>query len=330
MYERDFSKIVASNPSTKHYWNYDIFTHVSSLPKAELDPEFAKQQEDSLKFEKYEVAVGDTIFTSKHYLVVESIAKQPQHPDYHAEKGDLAFGLKLRAHSLDDTASYTAEPMLYLRMGKGGFTLPAVVNPLQMKIRLTEASMEKMLKLEEALQYTNFGVKEGGEFEYKGYKIRFTGAEREVKHPAYVPEPGDIAVAAVLEITPPAFANATAGKPAIPTSGTGLPSVAATATPVYLIRSNQTYSLKDEAPQFGLHFRFDNIDPKAGVLTIGVAQASSEQRRIPMEIAENITRSDYIVLEAILFPGINLVWIGSIMMMTGLGIALWRRLTTSV
>jgi cytochrome c-type biogenesis protein CcmF len=64
------------------------------------------------------------------------------------------------------------------------------------------------------------------------------------------------------------------------------------------------------------------------VLTIGVAQATEEQRKIPVEIAEDAPRSDYIVLEAILFPGINLVWIGSIMMMIGLGIALWRRLTT--
>ncbi|HRI62442.1 MAG TPA: cytochrome c assembly protein, partial [Saprospiraceae bacterium] len=311
MYDRDLSKIVASNPSTKHYWNYDIFTHVSSLPKAELDPEFAKQQEDSLKFDKYEAAVGDTIFTRKHYLVVEGISKQPQHPDYHAEKGDLAFGLQLRVHSLDDPKSYPAEPMLYLRMGKGGFTLPANVSSLQMKIRLTEASMEKMLKLENELKYTNFGVKEGDVFEFKGYKIRFAGIDRDVKHPGYKAEEGDIAVGAVLEITPPATATATA-----------------TATPIYLIRGNQPFSLKDEAPQFGLHFRFENIDPKAGVMTIGAAQADNEQRKIPLEIAENVARSDYIVLEAILFPGINLVWIGAIMMMIGLAIALWRRLTT--
>jgi len=77
-----------------------------------------------------------------------------------------------------------------------------------------------------------------------------------------------------------------------------------------------------------LHFRFENIDPKAGVLTIGVAQADNAQRKIPIEIAENVARSDYIVLEAILFPGINFVWLGSIMMMLGLGVALWRRLSS--
>ncbi|MCW5921250.1 MAG: cytochrome c biogenesis protein CcsA [Saprospiraceae bacterium] len=307
MYERDFSKVVASNPSTKHYWNYDIFTHVSSLPKAELDPEYAKQQEDSLKFVQYEAAVGDTIFTEKHYFVVEELTKQPQHPDYHPQKGDLAFGLKLHAYAKDSPTPHRAEPMLYLRMGKGGFTLPVMLGTLQVKIRLTEASMEKILKLEEELRYTNFGVQEGSEFQYNGYRIRFAGADRAVKHPAYSPEPDDIAVGAILDITAPDGSKTTA-------------------TPVYLIRGNQPFSLKDEVPQHGLHFRFENIDPKAGVLTIGVAQASPAQRRIPVQIAEDAPRSDYIVLEAILFPGINFVWLGSITMLLGLCIALWRRL----
>ena len=143
-----------------------------------------------------------------------------------------------------------------------------------------------------------------------GHKIRFAGAERGGSRSSA--GAGDIAVGAVLEITAPNGQKATA-------------------TPVYLIRGNQPFSLKDEAPEFGLHFRFENIDPKAGALTIGIAQASNEQRKIPVEIAEGIARSDdNIVLEAILFPGINLVWICLIMMMLGLGIALWRRLSQEV
>lgn len=307
MYDRQFTKVVASNPSTQHYWNYDIFTHVSSLPKAELDPEFAKQQEDSLRWEKYEAVVGDTIFTKKHFVVVESITKTPIHPDYEPAKGDLAFGLKMRARSLDDPNAYIAEPMLYLRISQGGFTLPATIGQLQMKIRLTEASMEKLFQSEEQLKYTNFGVKENASFVYEGYTIRFTGAEKEVKHPSYVAQEGDIAVGAGLEITAPDGQKANA-------------------TPVYLIRGNRPFSLKDEVPAFGLHFRFDNIDPKAGVLTIGVAQMDDEARKIPIEIAENAQRSDYIVLEAIIFPGINLVWIGSISMLIGLAISFWRRM----
>lgn len=306
MYDRQFSKVVANNPSTQHYWNYDVFTLVSSLPKGELDPEFAKQREDSLKYNRYEAVVGDTIFTQNHYLVVDEVTKTPQHPEYRAEKGDLAVGLKLRAFALGDSKAYPANPMLYLRPAKGGFSLHADIGQLQMKIRLNEASMEHVFKSEEALKYTNFDVKEGDVFDYQGYKINFANVIKEVQHPSYAPEPGDIAVAAGLEITSPD------GKKA-------------EAAPVYLIRNSQPFSLKDEAPSLGLHFRFENIDPKAGVLTIGVARTPENQPGIPIEIAENAARSDYIVLEAIIFPGINLVWLGSIMMLLGLVIGLWNR-----
>ncbi|MFN0176792.1 MAG: cytochrome c biogenesis protein CcsA [Saprospiraceae bacterium] len=306
MYDRQFSKVVANNPSTQHYWNYDVFTLVSSLPKAELDPEFAKKQEDSLKYERYEALVGDTIFTKKHYLVVESVTKTPKHPEYRAEKGDLAVGLNLRAYALGDPKAYPAAPMLYLRSTKGGFSLHSDIGPLQMKIRMNEASMEHILKAEDALKYTNFDVKEGSIFEFNGYQISFAKVIKDVEHPSYAPESGDIAVAAGLEIKAPDGRKAKAA-------------------PVYLIRDSQPFSLKDEAPSMGLHFRFENIDPKVGVLTIGVAETPANQSGIPIEIAENVTRSDYIVLEAIIFPGINLVWLGSIMMLFGIALSFWKR-----
>ncbi len=309
MYDRQFSKIVASNPSTQHYWGYDIFTHVSSLPKGELDPEYARQQEDSLKYAPYEAIVGDTIFTKKHYVIVEALTKKPTHHDYVPEKGDLAFGLKLRAYDLISQKNYAAEPMMYLRPGKGGFALPAAVNLLQMRFRLTEESLQKIFSVEQELKFTKFPLKEGQAFQYKGYTVQFVSVSRDVKHPNYTPESGDIAVAAQLNITAPDGRQYQA-------------------TPVYLIRGNQPFSLKDEVTAEGLHFQFESIDPKAGILTISAAQTTPEQRTIPIDIAEDAGRADYIVMEAIVFPGINFVWLGSILMLIGLALGLWRRLSS--
>ena len=308
MYDRQFSKVVASNPSTKHYLTYDIFTHVSSLPKAELDPEFARQQEDSLQFEQYDAVVGDTIFTPNHYLVFDGYTKQPSHPDYTPRNGDLAFGLKFRAFELEDTTAYTAAPMLFIRPKEGGFALPANVGQLQMRVRLTEQSMAQLMALEEDLTYERFPMKEGMRINYKGYEIEFSKANREVDHSGYVPEEGDIALAADLNVTAPDGSTYDAH-------------------PVYLIRDSRSFNLKDEIEALGLHFRFEEIDPKSETLTIALAQVPENQRKIPFEIAENAPRSDYIVLEAIIFPGINLVWLGSILMLAGLAISLWRRLS---
>jgi len=308
MYDREFTKVVASNPSTKHYWNRDIFTHVSSLPKAELDPAFAKQQDDSLKYLPYEAILGDTIFTKKHYLVLESISKTPEHHDYTPQKGDMAMGLRMRAYDIEgDPEGHAAEPMMYLRPGAGAFALPSHVGQLSMKVRLTEKSMEQMLVLEEKLDFKKFPLKEGQEFAFGNYQMRFTGVDRNINHPNYEAQEGDIAIAALVEVTQ--------------SDGSKV-----SAKPVYLIRGNQPFSLKDELPDLGLHFRFENIDPKDGTITIGVAEADESMRKIPIEIAENAARSDYIVLEAILFPGINYVWLGSLMMLFGLALGLVFRL----
>jgi cytochrome c-type biogenesis protein CcmF len=306
MYDRQFSSIVATNPSTKHYWNRDIFTHVTSLPKAELDREYAKKQEDSLRYEPYEAAVGDTIFTKKQYVVVKAFVKNPTHHDYTAQPGDLAFGALLEAHSLDNPKVFTAKPMMYLRPGQGAFTLPDQVNQLQLKFRLSEAAMEKIFRTEEALQYEDISMKAGNTYTFKGHTIHFEQVEQDIKHPGYTAEEGDIAVTARLRVTAPG-------------GQTG------SAAPVYLLRGNRPFSLKDEIPELGLHFRFEKIDPQLGVLTISAALSTAEQRRIPVEIAEDAARADYIVLEAILFPGINLVWIGSIMMLIGLALGVWKR-----
>ncbi len=302
MYDRQFTQVVASNPSTKHYLTYDIFTHVSSLPKAELDPEFARQQEDSIRFVTYEAAIGDTIFTQKHYLVLEEYTKTPQHPDYRPEKGDLAFGLRLRAYSLEDTTGYVATPMLYLRPNAGAFTLPAQIGALQMRVRLTEASLAKLIDADETLQYRSLRLKEGESADFEGYRIQLVRLNRKVEHPHYSPEPDDIAVAAQLRITAPDGSTAEA-------------------SPIFLIRDSRPLNLKDEVARWGLHFRFENIDPNTATMTIAAAKASEDARRIPIEVAENAPRSDYIVLEAIIFPGINLVWAGSLLMLFGLALS---------
>ena len=93
LYQKDFSKIAASNPSTKRYLDKDIFTHIASLPLADTDPEYAKSLEDSLQYDSYSLAVGDTIFTKQHYAILEKINYNPQHPDYHPGKNDLRIGV---------------------------------------------------------------------------------------------------------------------------------------------------------------------------------------------------------------------------------------------
>lgn len=300
MYDRAFTKVVASNPSTKHYWNYDVFTHVSSLPKAELDRDFAKQQEDSLKFEPYEATIGDTIFTKKHFILVEGLTAQPEHPEYKPELGDIAVGLKMQVRNLDDPKGHTATPLILLRPGAGVFNVDANVGQLATRVRLPEKAALEMLAVE------NYTLKQGQTVDFNGQKVRFAGFEKEVKHPGYKAEKGDIAVAGRLEIT------TAAGK-------------TFEAAPVFCIRGSQPMPIADFVKDAGFHANIATINPADETVTLSLAQPKTAPAAIPVEIAENAARSDYIVLEAIIFPGINLVWLGSILMLFGLGLGFVRR-----
>ena len=99
-----------------------------------------------------------------------------------------------------------------------------------------------------------------------------------------------------------------------------------TAQPIYFIRGNRPFNLKDEIEELGLHFRFNRIDPTKESILISVAHHNNTNPVIPIEIATNSFRDDFIVLEAIEFPGINFFWLGSIMMMLGLGMSMLFRM----
>ena len=103
----------------------------------------------------------------------------------------------------------------------------------------------------------------------------------------------DISVAAVLEVT-------YQGKKY-------------TAEPNYIIKDNIPFDLPKSIEDIGLKFRFSKIDPQAGKIEITFYEKKKAQR-------------DYVIMKAIVFPYINLLWGGTIVMVIGFLIAIIRRL----
>ena len=68
----------------------------------------------------------------------------------------------------------------------------------------------------------------------------------------------------------------------------------------------------------GLRVRFQSINPEDGKATFEISTGLPQKQTIVLDIAEDVNRSDYIVMEAIVFPGINLFWLGSLLMLFGL------------
>ncbi|MEL7123266.1 MAG: cytochrome c assembly protein, partial [Bacteroidota bacterium] len=99
-----------------------------------------------------------------------------------------------------------------------------------------------------------------------------------------------------------------------------------TAQPIYFIRGSRPFNIKDEIPSERLHFRFVKIDPNSNSIDFMVAQATEKTTTVPVEIATDSKRADWIVLAAIEFPGINLFWLGSLLMLIGLTVSMFHRM----
>ncbi len=319
LYNKEFKEIAAYNPSTRRYLHKDIFTHISALPQVEMDFEYRRQREDSLNYKLYELPVGDQAILFNDTMTIKDpdtnlvyqyrtflvdINKNPAHPDYEPEPEDLAVSARIGIQRLDEDSVFYAEPVLVLR-GQLLISYPVQLNEIISKVRLNEQIFNRVFTLEEELAYETFTLKKGSQFEFKGHQIQFAGFNRT---PDYDAQEGDIAVSAILSVQNE--------------DGQG-----GTAQPVFFIRDNRPYNIKAELEQMGLHFRFVRIDPANDSVDIMVAKSEQTLESIPVEIATDSKRSDWIVMAAIEFPGINLFWLGSLLMLVGLSIAMWHRLS---
>lgn len=319
LYNNEFTKIAAVNPSTRRYWNKDIFTHITSLPESEMDVEARKAIEDNLEYRQADLIPGeiyqfrdtievkdqDTSSIRIFKLLVDGIDRNPSHPDYTPEPGDMAIGARLQLQQLGDDTVYTALPVIVLR-DQLLYTYPVQINDLSTKVRLSESILDDLLIPEESLNYQEFTLKQGDQAQFGDYKVTFVSFNRQPSHPNYQPQAEDIAVGASVQIQSPDGQNYSA-------------------QPIYLIRGNRPFNVKDQIPAVGFHVRFASIDPSTESISLLVAQNANSTNTIPVELATNSVRSDFLVLQAIVFPGINLVWFGSLLMLAGLAASLWNR-----
>lgn len=120
-----------SNPATRHYWDRDVYTHVTTVPEKNTE---SKPEEE--KFTEHQVAKGDTIFTSKSYVILEDIKQVDKTDKVKLVDGDLCVGAKLHVYPMDGN-DYVAEP-LYLIQGGVATPINDKVDELGLIFRLTK------------------------------------------------------------------------------------------------------------------------------------------------------------------------------------------------
>ena len=95
---------LSSNPDIKHYLFHDVFTYISSLADR-------SSVMDTAQFKMHEVKIGDSVFYSKGYLVLNDVLKNPDNERFHFKPTDTALVADITVYSKDST-SYKAYPLL--------------------------------------------------------------------------------------------------------------------------------------------------------------------------------------------------------------------------
>ncbi|MFY9308355.1 MAG: cytochrome c biogenesis protein CcsA [Bacteroidia bacterium] len=85
------------------------------------------------------------------------------------------------------------------------------------------------------------------------------------------------------------------------------------ATPMYVIHENKIQPIASKVDELGLQFMFWKINPSNGTIEISL-----------QEKKENVR--DFIVMQAMIFPYINILWIGCIVMVIGTVLAILERI----
>jgi cytochrome c-type biogenesis protein CcmF len=309
IYSNDFTKIEAPNPGTNHKITYDVFTQAAPPPHMQ-DIEQARMIEDSLKYLSHIIREGDEFDEELYHVNVGNIIyNHPFESTEHSEidKYDLTLALPLEITIKRNNKKHTVYPGLGLKDALI-FQFPVVVDELGIKIKLNEEAFNNVFTQENELNYESFDLVAGQTFKWKDYIIAIDGFDRAPTHKNYIPKEGDIAIGAQLSLIK-------SNEPSFQIK------------PLYIIQDMQPFSIKDYNAEKGIHIRFNKINPQSGAMTFAIAEDNRSGKDIEMFIADDVPRSDILIVQANIFPGINLVWLGSLMMLFGILLSFWVRKT---
>ncbi|HVV06288.1 MAG TPA: cytochrome c biogenesis protein CcsA [Puia sp.] len=97
---------ISANPDKYHFWDKDIFSYITASDNP------AQRGEDTVQFKSNPIAVHDTAYYSKGYIILDSVVINPE--KYHFGRGDTALMAHLTVVSRD-SMRYTATPVYYVK-----------------------------------------------------------------------------------------------------------------------------------------------------------------------------------------------------------------------
>lgn len=191
--------------------------------------------------------------------------------------------------------SFTLYPNAFVNpKGEGGMSAnPDSKHYLTKDVFTYVTSVIDPTKKDDTSLYKKHKVKRGDTvFVNRGY-IVFDEFNTQVANPNYTATKGDIAVSAVLRVKDLVGNNDTLH-------------------PVYYIRNNTESYIEDTLAEKKMYVRLAKILPDENAAELMIKQAGDD--------------NDYIVMKALIFPYINVLWLGIIVMVCGFFLSMFNRI----
>jgi cytochrome c-type biogenesis protein CcmF len=128
-----------ANPASRHYWDHDVFTYVTSLP----DPD--KQKEDTATFHTNHLGIGDTLFYSNGLMILDSVTAKTDLPvELFGPDGSL-HEASIKVFSKTGS-SYTIAPRLAIAKGDN-VAVPDTVLAENLVLQLQKVNPDNSVEL---------------------------------------------------------------------------------------------------------------------------------------------------------------------------------------
>jgi cytochrome c-type biogenesis protein CcmF len=129
---------MAANPSSRHYFNKDIFVYISAFEE--------NNKPDTASYRNVEMKVGDTVFYSNGMMILKNVLVNPAGMQHKVEADEQALFLDISLLSKEGK-QFSMKPGIALK-GNNGRLVPDTVPQQNMVVRFNKLVDAKSGKME--------------------------------------------------------------------------------------------------------------------------------------------------------------------------------------
>ncbi|HUR65379.1 MAG TPA: cytochrome c biogenesis protein CcsA [Chitinophagaceae bacterium] len=127
-----------SNPDSRHYWDHDVFTYITSLP----DP---AKQKDTSSFLPHQLKAGDSLFYSGGFMILENVKKKDSLPEELFGKDGQLFETPIKIYS--KTGSIYSITSKLARVKGENIIVPDTITSESLVIQLQKVNPDNSIEI---------------------------------------------------------------------------------------------------------------------------------------------------------------------------------------